>query len=82
MKIGTVSKITVGIIAIIALAFFGARQLLSPEGSLAPSVEVTLSTADKPGQSDSENEATRKNVVAAPSAGGRATDFRRGDGTG
>ena len=51
MKIGTVPKITVGVIALIALAFFGSRQLLSPEEDSSQSVEVTASTADKPEQS-------------------------------
>ena len=32
MKIGTVPKIAVGVVAIVALAFIGSRQLLSPEG--------------------------------------------------
>ena len=51
MKIGTVPKITVGVIAIIALAFFGSRQLLSPEKDSSPSTEVTASTANKSEQS-------------------------------
>ena len=67
MKIGTASKITVGVIAIIVIAFIGSRQLLSPEEDSSPSAEVAASTADKPDQSGSEIDANRKNVVTAPS---------------
>ena len=67
MKIGTVPKITVGVIALIALAFFGSRQLLSPEEDSSQSVEVTASTADKPEQSVAGIDATRRNAVTAPS---------------
>ena len=67
MKIGTVPKITVGVIAIVALVFIGSRQLLSPEEDSSPSVEVTASITGKPDQSGSEIDANRKNVVTAPS---------------
>ena len=67
MKIGTVPKITAGVIAIIALAFFGSRQLLSPEKDSSPSTEVTASTTNKSEQSVAGIDATRKNVVMAPS---------------
>ena len=65
MKIGTVPKITVGVIAIIALAFIGSRQLLSPEADSSPSVEVTASKTDKRDQPGSEIDANRGNVVTA-----------------
>ena len=67
MKIGTVPKITAGVIALIALAFIGSRQLLSPEEDSSPSVEVTALIADKPDQSGSEFDANRKNVGTTPS---------------
>ena len=67
MKIGTVSKITVGVIAIIALAFFGSRQLLSPEEDSTPSVEVAASTTNKLDQPVAGIDATRRNVVTTPS---------------
>lgn len=67
MKIGTVSKITVGVIAIIVLVFIGSRQLLSPEENSSPSTDVAASTTNKPEQSAHEIEASRKNVVTAPS---------------
>ena len=67
MKIGTVPKITVGVIAIIVIIFIGSHQLLSPEEDSSPSVEVTASIADKPDQSGSEFDANRKNVGTTPS---------------
>ncbi|MDE0503201.1 MAG: sigma-70 family RNA polymerase sigma factor [Candidatus Poribacteria bacterium] len=42
MKIGTVPKITVGVIPIIALGFFGSRQLLSPKEDFSLSSTVTV----------------------------------------
>ncbi len=67
MKIGTVPKITVGVIAIIALVFIGSRQLLSPEKDSSSSVEVTASITDKRDQSGSEFDANRKNMGTTPS---------------
>ena len=46
MKIGTVPKITVGVIAVIALALIGTRQLLSPEEGSAPPAKA-LAPADE-----------------------------------
>ena len=63
MKIGTTPKVAVGIVAIIALAFFGSRQLLSPEKDSLPSVGVTASTPDKSAQTTAEIDAIRKNVA-------------------
>ena len=67
MKIGTVPKVVVGVIAIIVLVFIGSHQLLSPEGDSSPSVKVTASTTNKPKQSVPEIDTTRRNVVMAPS---------------
>ena len=67
MKIGTASKITVGVIFVVALVFVGSRQLLSPEEDSSPSIEVTASITDNPDQSGSKIGANRKNVVTAPS---------------
>ena len=67
MKIGTAPKITAGVIAIIALAFFGSRQLLSPEEDSTPSVEVAASTTNKLDQPVAGIDATRRNVVTTPS---------------
>ena len=67
MKVGTVPKITAGVIAIITLVFIGSHQLLSPEEDSSPSAEVTTSITNKPEQSALEIDATRRNMVTAPS---------------
>ena len=67
MKIGTVPKITVGVIALIALAFFGSRQLLSPEEDSSALVEVTSSKSNQAEQSAPVTDTNRRNMVAAPS---------------
>ena len=67
MKIGTIPKIAVGVIAIVALVFIGSRQLISPEEDSTPSVEVVASTTNKLDQPVARIDATRKNVVMAPS---------------
>ena len=66
MKIGTVPRITVGVIAVIALAFIGSRQLLSPEEDSSPSAEVTSSKPLQAEQSASVTDTKRRNVVTAP----------------
>lgn len=63
MKVGTVSKITVGMIAIIALVFIGSRQLLSPEE------DSSLSITGKPMQSNTEIDTARGSVVTTPLRG-------------
>ena len=75
MKIGTVPKITVGVIAIVALVFIGSRQLLSPRE------DSSLSIAGKPMQSNSEIDTASGSVVTAPLRRDEPTDFRRRDGT-
>ena len=67
MKFGTAPKITVGVIAVIVIAFIGSRHLLLPEEDSSPSVEVTASTTNKSEHSVPENDTTRKSVVTAPS---------------
>ena len=67
MKIGTAPKITVGVIAIIVIAFIGSRQLLSPQEDSLPSVEVTASTTNKPAQPAAEINTALGRVVAVPS---------------
>ena len=67
MKIGTVPKITVGVIAIIVIAFIGSRQLLSSKEGRSSSVKTTASTTNKPEQSKAEIDAPPGHVVAAPS---------------
>ena len=67
MKIGTAPKITVGVIAIIVIAFIGSRELLSPQEDSLPSVEVTASTTNKPAQPAAEINTALGRVVAVPS---------------
>ena len=67
MKIGTVPKITVGAIALIALAFIGSRQLLSPEEDSAPSAKALAPTDEKPPPSGAEVNAAREEKTAASS---------------
>ena len=67
MKIGTVPKITVAVIAIAALVFIGSRQMKSPEEDQSPSVAVTASKPIQADQSVPEIDAARGNAVTAPS---------------
>ena len=67
MKIGTVPKIAVGVIVIVALAFIGSRQLISPGEDSSPSVEVTASTTNKLDQPVAGIDATRRKLVTVPS---------------
>ncbi|MDE0042969.1 MAG: sigma-70 family RNA polymerase sigma factor [Candidatus Poribacteria bacterium] len=66
MKIGTVPKVTVGVIAIIALAFIGSRQLLSPKEDFSPSATVTVPKPSKPEQTSSEVDIPLRSTVTAP----------------
>ena len=54
MKIGTVPKITVGVIAIIALAIIGSRQLLSPKEDFSPSAAITVPKSNSPEPTSAE----------------------------
>ena len=67
MKIGTVPKITAGVIVILALAFIGSRQLLSPEEDSVPSARALASMDEKPPPSGTEVNAAREEKAAAPS---------------
>ncbi|MDE0043715.1 MAG: RNA polymerase sigma factor [Candidatus Poribacteria bacterium] len=67
MKIGTVPKITIGVIAILALAFIGSRQLLSPEKDSASSAKALAPTDGKPAASGAEVNAARENKTAESS---------------
>lgn len=60
MKIGTVSKITVGAAAIIGLGLIGTHNFISPKGDSPPSVEIVTPTLAP------QTNFTRKKVVAAP----------------
>ena len=67
VKIGTVPKITVGVIAILALVFIGSRQLLSPEEDSAPSARALAPTDEKPTPSGAEVNAAREDKTAESS---------------
>ena len=67
VKIGTVSKITIGVIAVIALAFIGSRQLLSPEKDSTSSAKALAPTDEKPPPLGAEGNAAREEK-AAPSS--------------
>ena len=67
MKIGTVPKITIGVIAVIALAFIGSRQLLSPEKDSVPSAKAVAPTDEKPAASGGEVNAAREDKAAESS---------------
>ena len=67
MKIGTVPKITAGVIAILALAFIGSRQLLSPEEDSAPSAKALAPSYEKLPPSGAEGNAAREEKAAASS---------------
>ncbi|MDE0186995.1 MAG: sigma-70 family RNA polymerase sigma factor [Candidatus Poribacteria bacterium] len=64
MKVGTVSKFTVGATAIIGIAVIGIHQFISSkEGS--PSVELVTSTSSAPTHSVTRRDAARKTVKAS-----------------
>ena len=67
MKIGTVPKITIGVIAVIALALIGSRQLLSPGEDSAPSAKAVAPTDEKPAPSGVKVNAAREEKAAMSS---------------
>ena len=66
MKIGTVPKITAGVVAIIVIVFIGSRQLLSPKDGPSSSIKATVSKTSKPEQSDAEIGTSLERVVTVP----------------
>ena len=67
MKIGTIPKVTVGVIAVIVIVFIGSRQLLSPKDGPSSSNKVTASTTSQAEQSTAEIDTSLRRVGAAPS---------------
>ena len=67
MKVGTVPKITAGVVAIIVLVFIGTRQFISSKEDSPPSVEVVTSTPTESANSVAQTDATHKGAVTAPS---------------
>ena len=65
MKIGTASKTTVGVIAVVALVFVGSRHLLSPEEDSTPSVGVVASTSNESIRPVDQTGNTRESTVTS-----------------
>jgi hypothetical protein len=65
MKVGTVPKITAGVVAIIILAFIGTRQFISSKEDTSPSVEVVTSTPSETANSVTQTDTARKDAVTA-----------------
>ena len=66
MKIGTTPKITVGVIAIIALAFLGSRQLLSPKEDFSLSSTVTVPKSSTPELTSAEVDTSLGSTATVP----------------
>ena len=66
MKVGTVPKITAGVVAIIVLAFIGTRQFISSKEDSPPSVEVVTSTPAESTNSVTQGGDVRKGAVNPP----------------
>ena len=64
VKIGTVPKITVGVISILALAFIGSRQLISPEEDSTQSAKALASTDEATSPSVAVTNAAREEKTA------------------
>ncbi len=64
MKVGTVPKITAGVVAVVILAYIGTRQFIWPKVDTSPSVEVVTSTESI--NSDAQTDAIPKGAVTAP----------------
>ncbi|MDE0300307.1 MAG: sigma-70 family RNA polymerase sigma factor [Candidatus Poribacteria bacterium] len=66
MKIGTVPKITVGVIAIIVIVFIVSHQLLSSKDGPSSSIKATASKIKRPDQPATESDTSLGSVVSAP----------------
>ena len=66
MKVGTVPKITAGVVAIIVLVFIGTRQFISSKEDSPPSVEVVTSTPTETANSVVQRDATPRKDVGTP----------------
>ena len=65
MKVGTASKITAGVVAIIVLTFIGTRQFMSSKEDSSPSVKIVTSTESA--NSITQRDSVHKSTVTAPS---------------
>ena len=66
MKVGTVPKITAGVVAIIVLAFIGTRQFISSKEESPPLIEIVASTPIEAETSVAQTDTARKGAVTAP----------------
>ena len=66
MKVGTVPKITAGVVAIIVLAYIGTRQFISSKEDSSPSIEIVASTPTEAETSLTQTDTVRKSAVIAP----------------
>ena len=66
MKIGTVPKITVAVIAIAALVFIGSRQMKSPEENLSLSDKIVQSMPNESIHSMDQTDDARESTVTSP----------------
>ena len=66
MKVGTVPKITAGVIAIIVLTFIGTRQFILSKDDTSPSIEIVASTPTETETSVAQTDTARKGAVSAP----------------
>ncbi len=64
MKVGTIPKITAGVVAVVILAYIGTRQFISSEEDTSSSVEIVTSTESA--QPAIQTDAIRSNAVTAP----------------
>lgn len=64
MKVGTIPKITAGVVAVVILVYIGTRQLISSKEDLFPSVEVVTSTESI--NTVAQTDAALKGAVTAP----------------
>ncbi len=65
MKVGTVPKITAGVVAIIVLAFIGTRQFISSKEDSSASVEIVTSAPNETANSVAQTDTARKDAVTA-----------------
>ena len=68
MKVGTVPKITAGVVAIIVLVFIGTRHFISSKEESSPSVEVVTSTPTESANSVTQRDAAPRKDVVPPSS--------------
>ena len=64
MKVGTIPKITAGVVAVVILAYIGTRQFIWPKVDTPPSVEIVTSSESI--NSVARRDTIRNSAVTAP----------------